>query len=317
MAVKIRMNLIESRAGRKITQAQAWEIDKGLRRGAHKWHITPQPKTLQEMKDNLLVEIGRGFEVEMRNERPEFDEGGRNRIKKRKLGLKDTGVQLLEFRDTWVAVEDERVEMRQSDSEDRSDMEGEGEAHRKRQGSNSKGKQQDDNIHEREMQALRKLAEHKFKFRVQRTDKGGATVVISENRMNEESRSHVENDKAYELASNFSNVLGIKQEGLRKYQGAVVDGKQTEWSSTLDILPEGIDTPQGKWENEQDVVDSLWERMEWFLLKVMPREYEELPGTILTNLLVTHLILIDRNLTYKLINSISEFIDLNIKDIEF
>ncbi len=38
--------------------------------------------------------------------------------------------------------------------------------------------------------------------------------------------------------------------------------------------------------------------------------------TILANLLVTHLIQIDRDLTYKLINSISEFIDLNIKDIE-
>ncbi len=46
-------------------------------------------------------------------------------------------------------------------------------------------------------------------------DKGG--VIISENRMNEESRSHVENDKACERASNFSKVLGIKQEGLKKY----------------------------------------------------------------------------------------------------
>ena len=285
MAVKIRMNLIETRAGREITQAQAWERDKGLRRDAHKWHITPQPKTLQEMKDKLLVEIGRGFEVEMRNERPELDEGGRKRIKRRKLSLNNTGVQLLDFRDTWVAIEDERVEMRQSDSEDRSDIEGEGEVHKKRerQGSNRTGKQQDDNIHEREMRALRKLAEHKFKFRVQRADKGGATVVISESRMNEESRSHVENDKAYELASNFSNVLGLKPEGLRKYQGAVIDGKQTEWSSTLDSIPEGIDIP--KWENEQDVIDNLWKRMEWFLLKVMPTEYEELPGTILTNLL--------------------------------
>ena len=144
MAVKIRTNLIESRAGRKRTQAQAWEVDKGLRMDAHKWHITPQPKTLQEMKATLLVEIGRGFEVEMRNEAPEFDEGGRKRIKQRKLGLKDTGVQLIDFRDTWVAIEDQRVEMRQrSDSEDKSDMEEEGEVHRKRkrQGSNRKGKQ--------------------------------------------------------------------------------------------------------------------------------------------------------------------------------
>ena len=55
--------------------------------------------------------------------------------------------------------------------------------------------------------------------------------------------------------------------------------------STLDITPEGIDRPDGKWENEQEVIDSLWERMEWFLLEVMPRNCEELPGTILTSLL--------------------------------
>jgi hypothetical protein len=36
------------------------------------------------MKDNLLVEVGTGFEVEMRNEDPEVDEGGRKRIKQRK-----------------------------------------------------------------------------------------------------------------------------------------------------------------------------------------------------------------------------------------
>jgi len=50
----------------------------------------------------------------------------------------------------------------------------------------------------------------------------------SESRMNEESRNHVENDKAYEKASNFGNILGKKPEGLRKYQGAILDGKQKE-----------------------------------------------------------------------------------------
>ena len=103
--------------------------------------------------------------------------------------------------------------------------------------------------------------------------------------MHAESRAHVENDKAYELASGFSSVLGMKPEGMRKYRGAIIDGQQTEWVSTLDIIPEGIDRPEGKWENEQEVIDSLWERMEWFLLKVMPKNYEELPGTILKNLL--------------------------------
>jgi hypothetical protein len=42
----------------------------------------------------------------MRNERPEFDEGGRKRIKRRKLGLKDTGAQLVDYNDSWTAIED-------------------------------------------------------------------------------------------------------------------------------------------------------------------------------------------------------------------
>ena len=103
--------------------------------------------------------------------------------------------------------------------------------------------------------------------------------------MNAESRSHAENGKAYELASIFSNVLGAKPEIVRQHQAARINGQHTAWPSILDITPEGIDRPEGKWGNEQEVIDSLWERMEWSLLKVMPKEYEELPGTILTNLL--------------------------------
>jgi len=57
-----------------LTQTQTWEIDKGLRIGAHKMYVTPQLTTLQEMKDKLMVEIGKGFQVEMRGKRPETDE---------------------------------------------------------------------------------------------------------------------------------------------------------------------------------------------------------------------------------------------------
>jgi hypothetical protein len=42
----------------------------------------------------------------MRGERPETDEGGRKKIKKRKVGLKGTGDRLVDFRDAWVSVED-------------------------------------------------------------------------------------------------------------------------------------------------------------------------------------------------------------------
>ena len=86
MTIKIRMSLIERTVYPKPrTQTQTWEIDKGLRIGAHKWYIIPQSTTLQEMKDTLMVEIGRGFEVEMRGERPETDKGGRKKIKKKKV----------------------------------------------------------------------------------------------------------------------------------------------------------------------------------------------------------------------------------------
>ena len=43
------------------------------------------------------------------------------------------------------------------------------------------------------------MTENKFELRVQRDDR--ETVVISEGRMNSESRDHVENDKGYELAN--------------------------------------------------------------------------------------------------------------------
>ncbi len=36
--------------------------------GAHKRHMTPQPKTLAQMRDKLLVEIGKGFMVDMEGE---------------------------------------------------------------------------------------------------------------------------------------------------------------------------------------------------------------------------------------------------------
>ena len=70
MALKIPENLIETRVGQKTTQAQTWELEKGLRIGAHTWHITSQPKTLQEMKDVLSVEIEKGFILDMEGEVP-------------------------------------------------------------------------------------------------------------------------------------------------------------------------------------------------------------------------------------------------------
>lgn len=84
MAVKMHENLIESRVGKKLKQAQKWELGKGLRIGAHKWHVKQQPSTLQEIIRKLIVEIGKGFTVEMEGERPERDACGK-KIKRKKL----------------------------------------------------------------------------------------------------------------------------------------------------------------------------------------------------------------------------------------
>jgi hypothetical protein len=62
-------------------------------------------------------------------------------------------------------------------------------------------------------------------------------------------------------------------------------GKLKEWTSTLDNIPDNVAEPKGRWENAGEVIESLWERMEWFLLRVIPEKYEELPGTILCNIL--------------------------------
>ncbi len=49
----------------------------------------------------------------MEGEIPERDACG-NKIKRRAVGLKDAGTHLLDFRDSWVGVEEQRVEMRPS-----------------------------------------------------------------------------------------------------------------------------------------------------------------------------------------------------------
>ena len=41
---------------------------------------------------------------------PEKDECGQKQIKKRKVVLKDSGTHLLDFRDRWVGVEEERLD---------------------------------------------------------------------------------------------------------------------------------------------------------------------------------------------------------------
>jgi hypothetical protein len=86
---EVRKHGIEAleKEGTRVFMTKLSDDEKEIDINRTKWHIRHQPTTLQKNKDKLLVEIGRGFEVEMWNERPERDEGGRKKIKPRKVGL--------------------------------------------------------------------------------------------------------------------------------------------------------------------------------------------------------------------------------------
>jgi hypothetical protein len=57
--------------------------------------------------------------------------------------------------------------------------------------------------------------------------------------------------------------------------------KETTRESTLSILPVGVENPKGLWSNEREVIDSLYERMEYFVCAI---HKGELPTSILANL---------------------------------
>ena len=93
--------------------------------------------------------------------------------------------------------------------------------------------------------------------------------------MNQEAREHITKDKAYEKAISFGEKIGIR----KTYAGG---NKDTTWESTLSILPVGVENPNGLWRNEREVIDSLYERMEYFLCVI---HKGKLPTSILANLL--------------------------------
>ena len=93
--------------------------------------------------------------------------------------------------------------------------------------------------------------------------------------MNQEAREHITKDKAYEKAISFGEKIGIS----KTYEGG---NKDTTWESTLSILPVGVENPNGLWSNEREVIDSIYERMEYFLCVV---HEGKLPTSILANLL--------------------------------
>ncbi len=107
ICVSIRKTMKSRVIGDQLTKAREWELSKGLKVKAHKFHVTPQPKKLKDMQDKLENELKQQYTVEIPHGGPQRDE--RNKvIKGKKLVLKDCDNHLKHFRDAWEREEEEK-----------------------------------------------------------------------------------------------------------------------------------------------------------------------------------------------------------------
>ena len=162
--------------------------------------------------------------------------------------MKDCAKHLKNFKDDWELVGLPPPQLAQLMEIEEYDNEEDGEdsvsmlpkkareKKRKREGSNIK--EHYSNVSVLELEQLKFLSARKEEFRIERADKGGAIVVISAKRMNQEAREHITKDKAYEKALFFGEKLGIS----KTYEGG---NKDTTWQSTLSVLPVGVENPEG------------------------------------------------------------------------
>jgi hypothetical protein len=72
--------------GEQLTKAREWELSKGLKVKAYKFHVNPQPKKLKDMQDKLENEPNQQYDVEMSHGVPLRDEHNKI-IKGKKLVL--------------------------------------------------------------------------------------------------------------------------------------------------------------------------------------------------------------------------------------
>ena len=283
MSVSIRRTLKARVIGEQLTKTREWELSKGLKFKAHRFHVNPQPKKLEDMKDKLENELKQQYAVELPHGGPQRDEHNK-KVKGKKLVLKECDEHLKNLRDAWESVGLPPPQLAQfmESEEDHNEQDEESSMRMQEKARQKKRKREDrskkepySNISALELEQLRYLSARKEEFRVERADKGGAIVVISAKRMNQEAREHITKDKAYGKASAFGEKIGIR----KTYEGGNED---TTWESTLSVLPVGVDNPNGLWSNEREVIDSLYERMEYFLCVT---HKGKLPTSILANLL--------------------------------
>ena len=177
-----------------------------------------QPKKLEDMKDKLENELKQQYAVEIPHAGPQRDE--RNKvIKGKKLVLKNCAKHLKNFRDDWELVGLPPPQLAQLEGSEEYDHEEEEEdsmsmlpkkaREKKRKRGGRTIKEHYSNISVLELEQLKFLSVRKEEFRIERADKGGAIVVISAKRMNQEAREHITKDKAYGKALFFRQKLGI------------------------------------------------------------------------------------------------------------
>ncbi len=82
-----------------------------------------------------------------------------------------------------------------------------------------------------------------------------------------------------DVSTDFSGVIGVslksQLQSIRE-QWEMVNTRNDIHFRHLSRWYDGIDRSEGKWGNAQEVMDTLWEWIRWFLLEVMTKEYEEL-----------------------------------------
>ena len=123
----------------------------------------------------------------------------------------------------------------------------------------------EDGLERGESAALAKLAADPRRWVFTKGDKGGAGVLISRKRLDEEARKVVQDKKAYTPVQEFVGRLEGGEARPKIYWGAEEEEGTRRWESTLRIGLESEDD----WYTETGVMRALSARLEHFLDKIL------------------------------------------------
>ena len=229
------------------TKVEEWERGVGVTKGTFKKQKKRgEERTLEEWQEVLAEEIGKGVGVSK-------GEGRQRRVVKDVPGATE-------------AVEAWGREMKEARgrAEERAG---------EKRGSEGNGSSNLSGRHRRE---LAQMKEDNPEMKYCRADKGGAMVYASVVFLIRQALLHVSDRAAYQELHRFVELLGRRGEECRFFAGAVeTDGTRRKWRWALDRMPRG---GAGEWGTEEQIIDSLFERMEDFVrneLGGLPEEIKD------------------------------------------